>query len=121
MPKQRTADTRPKTALKAERIQAPSPEVDPLKAERIQELLRQLPAWRLRGDDRTLTREYRFPGRASALAFVHWIAAFTADYGRPARVEWAGGSSVTVLLPQHAGDGLREADFGLARQMEGAR
>jgi transcriptional regulator with XRE-family HTH domain len=61
------------------------------------------------------------PGRASALAFVQWIAAFTADYGRPARVEWSGGNAVTVLLPQHPDDALREADFRLARQMEGAR
>jgi len=121
MPRKSTAKPEPRTQLKAERIQGPTLQVEPLKAERIQELLRQLPAWRLRGNNRTLAREYGFPGRASALAFVHWLGAFTADYGRPARVEWSGGNAVTVLLPQRAADRLTEADLELARTLEEPR
>lgn len=111
----------PKTQLKAERIQGSAPHLEPLKAERIQLFVLQFPGWRVRGNNRTLAREFALPGRDSALAFLGWIAALTADLGRAARVEWSGGDVVTVLLPQRPGGGLTEADLELARQLEGAR
>ena len=95
----------------------PRPKFEPLKAERIQEFLREHPEWKLRGEARALVRTFGHPGRSSAQAFAAWLAEFTREYGHSARLELYE-NVVTVTLATPVAGGVTEKDLGLARELE---
>jgi len=97
--------------------QAPRPQIEPLKAERIQAFLREHPEWKVRGESHALVRTFGHPGRNSAQAFATWLAEFTRDYGHSARLELYD-NVVTVTLATPVAGGVTEKDLGLARELE---
>jgi pterin-4a-carbinolamine dehydratase len=96
------AQAKPKTKLKAERIQA---------------MLKATPGWGLSPDQRSITRSYRFPGLAAAFAFAELatrIAAASGDH--PVQVVQLG-STVTCKLTSSWVNGLTMLDFTLAQRI----
>ena len=55
--------------------------VEPLKAERVQLLMKRLTYWRLSTDRRSILREFRFPDSGSARAFITMVSAIAAETG----------------------------------------
>ncbi len=53
---------------------APGPIKEQLKAERIQELLHDMPGWRLAFGGTAIMRRYALPGRNSITSFVEYVA-----------------------------------------------
>lgn len=107
--------------LKAERIQ------EKLKAERIQsklerprleELLAEVPDWQVVEDGRSLRRAYRFPSPRAAALFVQLAAEVGEASGRVPRVELRH-PEVVLTVGGAEGEGVAEADFRLARGMDG--
>jgi 4a-hydroxytetrahydrobiopterin dehydratase len=82
-------------------------------------LLAQLDGWSVEGGKK-LTKTYRFPGFAQALAFVNRAGAIAEKAGHPPDLllSWGKGR---VELTTHAIGGLSENDFILAAKLDGAR
>lgn len=107
--------------LKAERIQ------EKLKAERIQskldaprlvELLAEVPGWEIGEDGRSLRRGYRFPTPSAAGLFAQLAAEVGAANGRTPSVHLRA-PEVLLTVPADPKDGIGEADFRLARRLDG--
>jgi len=89
-----------------------------LSGEEIEPLLRQLEGWEV-VDGHHLSKEYRFPNFAEALAFVNRVGAVAEGEGHHPDVEFGWGYA-RLRIYTHAIDGLSESDFILAARIDAA-
>ena len=90
--------------------------VPPLPPDVIEVLLRELDGWRAENDHH-LTKEYKFPDFARALAFVDRIGAVAEEEGHHPDLFLSWGL-VRVQIWTHKIDGLTESDFILAAKID---
>jgi hypothetical protein len=82
--------------------------VDKLKPERVQELLKAYPAWRLLPDGDALGRRWDFPAGFVAASYAAFVAGFAHRQGVRVSLECTGGQlSITLRGPDRNG-GLTE-------------
>src|ERR687895_720934 len=84
---------------------APTHVVEPLKAERIQELLQGLPGWRVAWGGRAIMRRYALPGHNSVAAFIENVGDLARKRGVRADLDLRP-SRVTVRVVSPLGRGL---------------
>ena len=94
--------------------------VPPLTRAEFEPLLEQLGADWTVADDHHLTKSYKFPNFAAALAFTNRVGAIAEEQGHHPNIELAWGR-VGLTIWTHAIDGLTESDFILAAKVEKAR
>ena len=92
--------------------------VPPLDANAVELLLSQLDGWQAPGD-RRLSKTYKFPDFAKALAFVDRVGAITEEQGHHPDIYLAWGK-VTIEVWTHKIDGLTESDFIFAAKCDRA-
>ena len=88
----------------------------PLKGEALAGLLAQVPLWQVIGEHH-LTRTFKFPNFAKALAFVNRAGALAEEQGHHPLIHFTWGK-VTVDIWTHKIDGLTESDFILAAKID---
>ena len=89
-----------------------------LKAERIQELLRQLPGWSAARNATEISRRYVLSSPRAAVAFVHFVTEMAADHGLRADLDLRS-NRVVVTLVSRLARSLTEAEFDLAKAIDG--
>jgi 4a-hydroxytetrahydrobiopterin dehydratase len=90
--------------------------VPPLKGDELRDFAGQVDGWVI-VDDHHITKSYKFPDFAQALAFVNRIGAVAEEQGHHPDIELAWGS-VGVKTYTHKIDGLTESDFILAAKID---
>lgn len=90
--------------------------VPPLPADRCQALLQQLAGWSIERDHH-LSKTYKFPNFADALAFVNRIGAVAEAQNHHPDIFLTWGK-VRVEIWTHKIDGLTESDFVLAAKFD---
>ena len=90
--------------------------VDPLTAEAIEPLARQVPQW-LVVDGHHLTRTFKFKDFVEALAFVNRVGEVAERLGHDPNISFTWGR-VTIEIHTHKIDGLHPNDFILAAQID---
>ena len=90
--------------------------VPPLAGDELRRLAAQLPGWTV-VNDHHLTRTFRFPDFAAALAFVNRVGAIAEAEGHHPDLTLSWGR-VDVLTYTHKIDGLTESDFILAAKID---
>ena len=73
-------------------------------------LLKQVKAWKLSDDGKSISKEFSFKNFAEALAFVNKVGAIAEEEGHHPDIE-LGWGRVVVHLTTHAIKGLSENDF----------
>lgn len=91
--------------------------VAPLSREEAEVLRQQTPLWQLQDDARALTREFRFPDFARALALVNAVGVLAETEGHHPDIQLSWGR-VCISLTTHAILGLSENDFILAAKID---
>ena len=88
-----------------------------LKAERVQEELRSLPAWRLTHDERSIDRVRELPDGQQAAAYMALVAALAGLRGQPVDLRCMGSRVVMITLTgfPRGRRGLTQDAFELAR------
>ncbi len=87
-----------------------------LEGAEIEPLLRQLEGWEV-VDAHHLSKEYKFPNFAAALAFVNCVGAVAEAEGHHPDLSFGWGYA-RVQIYTHAIDGLTESDFILAAKID---
>jgi len=90
--------------------------VMPLFRPRAEELIAEIPGWALATDGKSISREYRFPDFATALAFVVRVGSVAETEGHHPDVALSWGR-VGITLSTHSIGGLSENDFILASKI----
>jgi pterin-4a-carbinolamine dehydratase len=97
-----------------------SPVPSPLKAERIQLQMQQLPEWHLSHNSRRAQRKFQFPSRRRAIDFLRQVIRYAEcvpiGAGRPGPGLSCRRDSVTVSICAHDGAFL-EAEIAMARNI----
>ncbi len=96
---------------------APTPVTARLKAERIQELLRELPGWTAAHNATEISRRYALSSPRAAVAFAHFVTETAADHGLAADLDLRPNRVVVTLVGRPARS-LTEAEFGLAKAID---
>ena len=96
---------------------APVPIKEQLKAERIQELLHDMPGWRLAFGGTAIMRRYALPGRNSITSFVEYVSGLAHERGVRADLNLRPGG-VTVYIVSRPGRGLTMAELNLANAID---
>ncbi len=91
--------------------------VPPMPPDRVADLLKEVPGWQAERNHH-LTRTFKFPDFASALAFVNRIGAIAEEQNHHPDIYLAWGK-VRVDIWTHKIDGLTESDFVLAAKFDG--
>lgn len=88
---------------------------EPLKSERVQAKMLNVPGWKLSGE--SIKRTYELPNFRSALAFAHLVGelAEAADHHPDIDIRY---SKVKLTLSTHSAGGLTDKDFSLAAQID---
>lgn len=89
-----------------------------LKAERIQAMLAENPAWSGTDRRRAIRRTYRFPSFRASLAFVAFVGELAEALDHHPDIDVRYGK-VTLVLTTHEAGGLTDRDFRLARALRG--
>jgi len=101
-------------------ISSPSSAPSPLKAERIQLQMQQLPEWHLSHNSRQAQRKFQFPSRSRAIEFLCQVIrnaeCVPIGAGRPGPAFSCRRDSVTVSIWTHEGAFL-EAEVAMARNI----
>jgi 4a-hydroxytetrahydrobiopterin dehydratase len=87
-----------------------------LTGEEVAPLLRQLDGWEV-VEEHHLSKEYKFPNFADALAFVNRLGALAEREGHHPDISFGWGYA-RVQIYTHAIDGLSESDFILAARID---
>jgi 4a-hydroxytetrahydrobiopterin dehydratase len=89
----------------------------PLGADKIGEMLREVPGWRVSEDLVILTKRFRFPDFTGTMVFVNQIAALAEEQGHHPDfcVRY---DVLDVQLSTHAIRGLSENDFIMAAKLD---
>jgi 4a-hydroxytetrahydrobiopterin dehydratase len=90
--------------------------VPPLKGKEVEDLKRIVPTWNL-VNEHHITREFKFPDFAKALAFVNRVGAQAEEQGHHPDIFLAWGK-VGITLWTHKVDGLTESDFIMAAKID---
>jgi 4a-hydroxytetrahydrobiopterin dehydratase len=90
--------------------------VPPLKGEALAKVAGEVSGWQV-VDEHHLTKEFKFPDFAQALAFVNRVGAIAEAEGHHPDLELAWGR-VGVKTWTHKIDGLTESDFILAAKID---
>jgi pterin-4a-carbinolamine dehydratase len=88
-------------APETEEMRRPPDVVQRLKAERVQELLKLLPGWKVVGGGRALERSREFDSRQAAASYAAFVAGLAAVEDQPVDLHVSGGRAV-VTLPGRA-------------------
>jgi len=88
----------------------------PLKGERIEVLLAQVPGWRVDGSGKKIQRRFEFKGFYKTMAFINAMAWIANREGHHPDFE-AGYNFCLVNFTTHAIDGLSENDFICAAKL----
>jgi pterin-4a-carbinolamine dehydratase len=84
-----------------EDVRRPPAGVERLKAERVQELLRSLPGWKVVGGGRAIERSREFDSRQAAASYASFVTGLAAVEGQSVDLHVSGGRAV-VTLPGRA-------------------
>ena len=87
-----------------------------LSREEVEALLPQLRGWTAEGVHH-ISKEYRFPDFAEALAFVNQVGAIAEEQNHHPDLEFTWGRA-RIEIRTHAIDGLTESDFVLAAKID---
>lgn len=68
-----------------------------LKAERVQVMLQELPAWKLREGGRSIDRAFQFPSPRVADAYASFVSAFASESGQAVNLDLNKGQVVVTL------------------------
>jgi len=90
--------------------------VEPLTGDALNELAAVLPDWQV-VENHHLSRTFRFPDFAAALAFVNRIGALAEEIGHHPDMAFTWGR-VTIDIWTHKIKGLHESDFILAAKID---
>jgi 4a-hydroxytetrahydrobiopterin dehydratase len=90
--------------------------VPPLKGKELANIEKLVPGWSV-VDEHHLTREYKFPDFAQALAFVNRVGALAEEQGHHPDILLAWGKAA-ITLWTHKVDGLTESDFIMAAKID---
>jgi pterin-4a-carbinolamine dehydratase len=96
---------------------APTPVTARLKAERIQELLRELPGWTAARNATEISRRYTLSSPRAAVAFAHFVTETAIDHGMAADLDLRP-NHVVVTLASRLARSLTEAEFDLAKAID---
>lgn len=88
-------------ASQTEEMRRPPDVVERLKAERVQELLKLLPGWKVVGGGRALERSREFDSRQVAASYASFVAGLAAVEGQAVDLHVSGGRAV-VTVPGRA-------------------
>jgi len=88
-----------------------------LKAERIQELLHDMPGWKLAYGGTAIMRRYSLPGRNSMTTFVEVVSGLAQERGVRADLNLRP-SRVTVYIVSRPGRGLTMTELNLANAID---
>lgn len=91
--------------------------VPPLTREATEELLIQVPDWRLAEDNKSIQREFKFGTFPGAIEFVDIVAKIAESEGHHPDINISY-NKVTLMLTTHAIHGLSENDFILAAKVD---
>jgi 4a-hydroxytetrahydrobiopterin dehydratase len=105
------------SALAQERCEPCRGGVPPLPRAEIDQLLRELPAWRLNATGTEIARSFKFPDFATTLAFIVHVGAVAEHAGHHPDIAFGWGYA-TISLHTHAIGGLQRADFVLAAKID---
>lgn len=97
---------------------APTPIAARLKAERIQELLRELPGWNVERYATGISRRYTLSSPRAAVAFAHFVTEMAVAHGLTADLDLRP-NRVVVTLVSRLARGLTQAEFDLAKAIDG--
>ena len=97
---------------------APTPVTARLKAERIQELLRELPGWSAARNATEISRRYTLSSPRAAVAFAQFVTETAFDHGLAADLDLRPNHIVVTLVSRLARS-LTEAEFDLAKAIDG--
>jgi 4a-hydroxytetrahydrobiopterin dehydratase len=95
--------------------------VPPLAPDRVQELLRAVPAWRLAEDGKRIRREWRVKDFTAGLEFFNRVGTVAEAEGHHPDLQLVGYRNVAIELWTHAIGGLSENDFILAAKIDELR
>ena len=90
--------------------------IPPLSAEKIQELLPQVPQWNLEGN--TIVREFKFKNFKEAIIFINQVAEIAEYKGHHPDIYLHGWNKVKLTLFTHEIKGLHENDFIVAAKID---
>lgn len=88
-----------------------------LEQSEIQQRLQDRPGWHLR-DGSAIEREWKLADFAAAIAFVERVAGVAEQANHHPDILVHGWNKVRLTLSTHSQDGLTEADFKLAEQVD---
>jgi 4a-hydroxytetrahydrobiopterin dehydratase len=92
--------------------------VPPLSPNQVQELLREVPNWKLSPDGQRIQREWRVKNFVIALDFFNRVGQVAEDEGHHPDLHLVGYRNVTIEIWTHAIGGLSENDFILAAKID---
>jgi 4a-hydroxytetrahydrobiopterin dehydratase len=90
--------------------------VPALKGKEIEALQKAVPQWKV-VDEHHLTREFKFPDFAQAMAFVNRVGALAEEQGHHPDILLSWGKA-GITLWTHNVDGLTESDFIMAAKID---
>lgn len=108
----------PATDLAARKCVPCSGKTEPLPAERVRELLAEVPRWRLVDDGKRIARSWRVADFLTALDFFRRIADVAEAEDHHPDLHLTNYRDVAVELWTHAAGGLTENDFILAAKID---
>ena len=90
--------------------------IPPLKGKELQKVHASVPDWKVINEHH-LTREFKFPDFAQALAFVNRVGALAEEQGHHPDILLAWGKA-EITMWTHKIDGLTESDFIMAAKID---
>jgi 4a-hydroxytetrahydrobiopterin dehydratase len=86
-----------------------------LEPQAVQQLLEEVPQWRLQGD--SIERQFKFPDFVGAIEFVNKVAkeSESMDHHPDIDIRW---NKVRLVLATHSAGGLTDLDFTLAQKID---
>ncbi len=91
---------------------------NPLKTVQIAAYAPAVPEWRVREDEKQISRTWKLKDFAASLAFINAVGAIAEAEGHHPDIHLTGYRTVTLELSTHAIGGLSENDFILATKID---
>jgi 4a-hydroxytetrahydrobiopterin dehydratase len=110
--------TKETAALKDRECQTCNKETPPLERAEAERLHKQIKAWKLDAEGKSLRREYEVRDFAAGVEFINRVAAIAEDQDHHPDVHITNYRELTIVLTTHAIKGLSENDFILAAKID---